>query len=129
MNGRFVLDTNVVIALFQSDSSVLHRLDAASAVYVPAVVLGEIYYGAYKSQRPASNLDRIAQFTASCAVLVCDDNTAQHYGRIKNRLREIGRPIPENDIWIAAIAAQHDCAVASRDEHFHGMDEILAEAW
>ena len=129
MNGNYLLDTNIVIGIFGNDSAVLSRLSAAIAVYVPAIVLGELYYGAYKSQRPLENCQRIADFSASCVILACDMVTAEHYGRIKNALRELGRPIPENDIWIAALASQHALTVASRDGHFADVATIATEAW
>ena len=63
--------------------------------------------GARKSARAAENLARPDKFVASSTILACETATAQQYGDIKNTLRAKGRPIPENDIWIAAIAMQH----------------------
>ena len=100
--GRFLLDTNIVIALFARETAVQQRLAEASEVFVPSIVLGELYYGARKSTRVTENLARIDEFVASSTVLPCDTATAQQYGDIKNTLRAKGRPIPENDIWIAA---------------------------
>jgi len=59
----------------------------------------------------------------------CDAVTAQQYGRIKNDLRAKGRPIPENDIWIAAVAVQHGLTVVSRDDHFTEVTDLLCEVW
>lgn len=111
MSGRFLLDSNIVIAIFAGDSTVLERVAAAEEVFLSAVALGELYYGARKSGRSEANIVRIDEFAAVAAVLGCDAVTAQQYGRIKNNLRVKGRPIPENDIWIAAIAAQHGLTV------------------
>jgi len=129
MNGRFLLDTNIVIALFAQDTSVQQHIAEAEAVFVASIVLGELYYGARKSARVAANLARIDEFATSSAVLVCDTATAQEYGPIKNILREKGRPIPENDIWIAAIAQQYQLTLVSRDEHFREVDGLLVERW
>ncbi len=129
MNGRFLLDTNIVIALFRNETPVLSQLEVASAVFVPAIVLGELYYGARKSAHVEVNLTRLDEFADASNVVVCDGITAQHYGMIKNRLRELGRPIPENDIWIAALAVQHAIALASRDEHFREIESVTLEAW
>jgi len=52
MNGRFLLDTNIVIALFAGDADVAASLVAAEEVFIPAVVIGELFYGARKSGRP-----------------------------------------------------------------------------
>ena len=104
MNGRFLLDTNiVVIALFAEDRSVQGHMGRAEEVFIPSIVLGELWFGARKSGRVKQNLERIDEFAAKDTVLACDRETARHYGMIKDALRGKGRPIPENDIWIAAI--------------------------
>src|SRR5688572_4514559 len=102
MSGRFLLDTNIVIALWANDEAVTRQLAAASEIFIPITVLGELYYGARKSAWSAKNTARIDEFAARSSVLLCDVTTAQQYGQIKNSLRAKGRPIPENDLWIAA---------------------------
>ena len=127
--GRFLLDTNIVIALFAGEAAVQQRLAEASEVFVPCIVLGELYYGARKSTRVTENLARIDEFVGSSMVLPCGAATAQQYGDIKNKLRAKGRPIPENDIWIAAIAIQYQLTLVARDGHFHEVDGLRVEAW
>lgn len=127
--GRHLLDTNIVIALFARDSAVEQRLAVANEIFVPSIVIGELYYGARKSSRLTENLGRINEFVAGSAVLPCDTVTAQHYGSIKSRLRAKGRPIPENDIWIAAVAIQHQLTLAARDTHFEEIDGLQVETW
>jgi tRNA(fMet)-specific endonuclease VapC len=55
--------------------------------------------------------------------------TAQYYGEIKNRLRAKGRPLPENDIWIAAVAKQYGLVIVSCDKHFNEIDSLVVEVW
>jgi len=129
MSGRFLLDSNIVIAIFAEEPAVLEHLAAAEGVFVPAVALGELYYGARKSVRAETNIVRIDEFAAAAAVLGCDTVTAQHYGRIKDDLRAKGRPIPENDIWVAAVAVQYALTVVSRDEHFAQVTDLPREVW
>ena len=129
MNGKFLLDTNIVIALFADDPAVRDQLADDLEVFIPSIVLGELFYGALKSTRVEANLARLDEFTRSSAVLGCDATTARYYGQIKNTLREKGRPIPENDIWIAAIAMQHGFTLATRDRHFDEVEGLLIEAW
>ncbi|HKT13643.1 MAG TPA: type II toxin-antitoxin system VapC family toxin [Terriglobia bacterium] len=128
MPGKVLLDTNVIIAFFAGEKPVPQHL-AKSEVFVSTTVLGELYYGAYKSAHAAANLSRIEQFAAAIRLLSCDAVTAQHYGRIKDGLRSRGRPIPENDIWIAAVAQQYSLPLASRDEHFKEVDGLVLENW
>jgi tRNA(fMet)-specific endonuclease VapC len=72
---------------------------------------------------------RIDEFAAANVVLECNSGTARRYGEIKNALREKGRPIPENDIWIAAIALQHDLTMATRDTHFSEITDLNVAIW
>ena len=129
MTGRFLLDTNVVIALFAQDTSVEQHIAEAEAVFVPSTVIGELYYGAHKSSRVEANQAQIDEFAANSIVLVCDTETSRHYGQLKNLLRAKGRPIPENDIWIAAVAMQYQLTLVSRDEHFREVNGLLLERW
>jgi len=129
MNGSLLLDTNVVIAILAQDPAVCQRLAEATEVFIPSIVLGELYYGARKSIRVESNVEIVDRFAAASRVLLCDSITAQHYGRFKNLLSEKGRPIPENDIWIAAIAEQHKLTLVSRDAHFNEVQGLPVEFW
>ena len=128
MAGDVLLDTNIVIAFFASDPPVLAHLQQSS-FFIPAIVLGELYAGARKSIRVADNLARIDALIPPYVVLSCDTMTAQFYSIIKQDLRVKGRPIPENDIWIAAIARQYNLKLISRDAHFSQVDSLLLEAW
>ena len=65
MTGRFLLDTNIVIALFANEAVVQANLANAAEVFIPSIVLGELYYGANKSLRVAENVAKIDEFAAS----------------------------------------------------------------
>jgi tRNA(fMet)-specific endonuclease VapC len=129
MSGDVLLDTNIVIALFARDAAVLAGLRQTPTVFVPSIVLGELYYGANNSKRASANVASIDQFSAASTILTADAATARHYGDIKNLLKIKGRPIPENDIWIAAIAAQHALTLVTRDAHFREVDGLAVNTW
>jgi len=129
MSGRFLLDTNIVIAIFAKDSGVVDHLAQATEVFVPSIVLGGLFYGAHKSSQAHANIARIEEFAGDTVVLTCDAATGREYGRIKNDLRIRSRPIPENDIWIAAIAMQHGLTVVSRDDHFDEVSNLAVATW
>lgn len=129
MNGSFLLDTNIVIALSVNDEVVLEHLDEDVVTYLPSIVLGELFFGAYRSARVKENLARTVEFAANNTVLACDADTARYYGRISSQLRRAGRPIPENDVWIAAIAFQYDLTLVSRDSHFDSVESLQVEIW
>lgn len=129
MNGRVLLDTNIVIALFAGEAAIVNRLRTVDEVLLPSIVLGELYYGARKSGRPADNIRRLDEFAASSAIVSCNGAVARRYGEIKDVLRQAGRPIPENDIWIAAIAVEHQVPLISRDAHFDLVQGLQVSAW
>ena len=129
MSGRFLLDTNVVIRLLEGDVSIQHRIAAGARVVVPPVVMGELYFGALNSTRIKDNLGRINRFLTQAVVLECNVDTAYEYGVIRSELRNKGRPIPENDVWIAASARQNQLPLVSRDAHFACVDGLSLERW
>ena len=129
MSGKVLLDTNIVIALFADDDSVKENLSKAEEIFIPNVVIGELFYGAHKSARAKDNLARIEDLASSSVILGCDTETARMYGEIKNNLRIKGHPIPENDIWIAAIAVQHNLTLVSRDAHFSEIENLKVVSW
>jgi tRNA(fMet)-specific endonuclease VapC len=61
--------------------------------------------------------------------LLCDTETARRYGEVKNKLKLKGRPLPENDVWIAALALQHDLTLVTRDAHFQEVESLKTAAW
>jgi tRNA(fMet)-specific endonuclease VapC len=129
MSGRCLLDSNIIIALFAGENSVLAAANEAAEVFIPSIVIGELYYGAQKSGKRQANLARIDNFVAANVILVCDEETARWYGEIKQQLRVKGQPIPENDIWIAALARQHGLTLVTRDKHFDEIESLDIEAW
>jgi len=129
MSGKVLLDTNIVIALFADETSVKENLSKIEEVFIPNVVIGELFYGAHKSARSKENIARIEDLASSSVILGCDTETARIYGEIKNALRIKGHPIPENDIWIAAIAVQHNLTLISRDAHFSEIEKLEVAVW
>jgi tRNA(fMet)-specific endonuclease VapC len=129
MNGRYLLDTNIVISLLEGDETLIDRVRQAKAVFVASISIGELYFGAHKSVRVDENLGQVEKYVSENTILGVDTETARMYGSIKGRLRKIGRPIPENDIWIAAIARQYQLTLVTRDEHFGQVEDLLTARW
>lgn len=129
MNGSFVLDTNIVIALFGNDANVVTEVKKAKNIYLPAIVVGELYYGAMNSSKPEQNSRRINELLKEVNVLNCDIETGKFYGIVKKELKDKGKPIPENDIWIIALSKQHKIKVVSRDAHFENVANLELEKW
>jgi tRNA(fMet)-specific endonuclease VapC len=128
-SGRYLLDTGIVADLFRGDAGIRDEIAGSDEVFVSSITLGELFYGAFKSQRTAEELKKIGEFAQAVRVLGSDAGTAEAYGRIKTALRAKGRPIPENDIWIAATATQHALTLATRDPHFEQVKGLTLASW
>lgn len=129
MDGKYLLDSNIVIAALSSDPGVLGRIEDADECFVSSTILGELVYGALNSSNAEANTERLNRFVAAAGVLECDDRTAHVYGEIKFSLRRMGKPIPDNDIWIAASAQQYRLTLVSRDSHFDNVNGLELTRW
>ncbi len=129
MNGNFLLDTNIVIALFDKDDAIINKIKVSDKIFIPSIVIGELYYGAFNSSKKIENIEKINQFKLDANVLNCDSITAFYYGKVKKELKVIGNPIPENDIWIASLAIQYNLQLVSRDKHFYKIENLITIQW
>ena len=127
--GSVLLDTNVVVAHLRTDPDLTARLSATPALYLPWVVLGELHYGALRAQRREVQLALIRDFLQTTTLLMPDQTTSETYGRVKAELAETGRLIPDNGIWIAAMARQFDLPLVTRDSHFAAVPRLTTLAW
>ncbi len=128
MSGDRLLDTNIVIALFSGDLKVREEIVKFN-IYVPSIVIGELRYGAEKSTKNISNQAQIDSLVNEVQILPVTAETARHYGIIKSVLKKKGQPIPENDVWIAAMSHEQDMMLVTRDKHFSHIDDIQIDIW
>ena len=113
-----ILDTNGLSAMADGNTSLEPLLQQAAEIAVPVIVLGEYRYGIRQSRHRARYERWLAEVLASCRVLVVDEGTAGHYAEVRDELKRSRRPIPGNDLWIAALTRQHALPLLSRDRHF-----------
>lgn len=124
IGNSLLLDTSVIIDLWRSDDKVIDFLEKQQTLFIPVAVLGELYVGAYRSSNEAKHLSDIKDLLAQSIVLNADAQTAEFYASVKASLLKKGKPIPENDIWIAATALQHQLPLYTNDRHFNEVDNI-----
>ena len=125
----YLIDTNIAIALFAGDEIVKEKVRNAEFIAVAPTIIGELWYGAQKSQQVIQNLRKIDILANDSKFFRYDLETAQFYGIIKERLERKGTLIPDNDIWIAAIALQHNLILVTRDTHFDEIESLQTERW
>ena len=128
-NGNYLLDTNIIIRMFTGDPAIQEKMLNRDNLFLASPAVGELYYGAQKSTKISENLRKIDIFVQQSIIFSCDLETAQWFGIIKDRLRRDGRSIPNNDIWIAAIAMQNDLILVTRDSHFDEVESLQTERW
>ncbi|MDS3859957.1 type II toxin-antitoxin system VapC family toxin [Thermosynechococcaceae cyanobacterium BACA0444] len=129
MSGEIALDTSVAIRYLNGDSSLIEKLSNLSEVFLPTVVVGELLYGALNSFRSAQNYPKFLDFINSCTVKPLIQNDALVYAEIKLYLKNKGRPIPTNDIWIAAQCFSQNWVLISDDSDFTYIDNLCLERW
>ena len=117
MNGNLV-DTNVIIKMLNGDPGAVQIFDSLEHVHISVITAGELFYGANKSSQKNENLELFKEFLQEYPLLGIDENTSQIYGELKAGLVKTGLNIPENDLWIAATAFQHNLTIISFDSHF-----------
>ena len=129
MAGSVLVDTNVVVAYFRGDKVLQPHFAGLTPMYLPWVVLGELHFGAQRAQRRQEQLAYIRDLLTFAVVLFPDLDTTVVYGEVKAELAQLGKPIPDNDLWIAATARQHDLPLATRDAHFAQVPWLKTLAW
>jgi tRNA(fMet)-specific endonuclease VapC len=126
---RIVLDTNRLIDLFQGDASLADFLGTCDEIWIPFVVLAEMKAGFYGGTRQTRNEALLANLLAreTVGILYADRETTEQYARLFVLLKRAGTPIPDNDLWIAAVALQHDLGLVTRDRHFQKLPHLRRE--
>ncbi len=124
-----ILDTNALSALADGDAALEPVLRRAEEIAVPTIVLGEYRYGIMGSRDRAKYRQWLAETIPHFRILAVDAETAAAYSDVRHELKRAGRPIPANDIWIAALARQHRLPVVSRDAHFDFVPGLKRVSW
>ncbi|MBI1787859.1 MAG: PIN domain-containing protein [Acidobacteria bacterium] len=123
------MDTSVVVPHLRGDRALAARIAQVASIRMPWVVLGELRFGARRAVRPEEALAHVRTFLRTVALLLPDEGTAEHYGDLKAELARLGKPIPDNDLWIAAMARQYDLPLATRGAHFAQVPRLQTLAW
>lgn len=124
---KILLDTNAYSKLKQGDPAVASIVRQAESIIFSVVVVGELLYGFRRGSRYARNLAELEEFLASpyVGLLPVGAVTADRFGRIAAALRAKGRPIPTNDVWIAAHAMESGADLISYERHFESIGGLI----
>lgn len=125
--SKLLLDTNAYTRLFRGDTTVLEALGRADTVFLSVFVLGELYAGFKGGKKETENRHQLDDFLRrpTVRILIATRETSDIFGTLKDRLKKSGTPIPINDVWIAAHAAESGSHLLTYDTHFENVPGIL----
>ena len=124
-----ILDTNALSAVAEGDSAIEPLLRQATDVAIPVIVLGEYRFGIAECQNRTRYERWLGEYLRHFRILHVTERTTCHYADIRGELKWIGKPIPSNDLWIAALSYQHTLPILSRDRHFDAVSGISRLSW
>ena len=104
-------------------------LGAVTDIAIPVIALGEFSYGIRQSRHRSRYEHWLAELLSSSTILSVNEDTAGEYAVVREELKRNGRPIPSNDVWIAALARQHSLPLLSRDVHFDLVPKLKRLSW
>ncbi len=124
-----ILDTNALSAMAEGDLQISKVLIEPSQQYLTVPVLAEYRYGLLNSRLRLQLETWLNKLESSRSALMLDLVTAHFYAKIRDQLQKKGRMIPINDLWIGALAMQHQLPILSEDRHFDYIDGIKRISW
>jgi predicted nucleic acid-binding protein len=124
-----ILDTNALSAYLDSTPAAIEIVSGARELAIPVIVAGEFAFGIAKSRHREAYERSLQRMLERCTILDIQIETSRHYAAIRLELKEAGKPIPANDLWIAALSRQHALPVMSRDSNFDFVGGLRRRTW
>jgi len=125
--NRILIDTNIYSGALRGEAEIVAALRQVSHIGISSISIGELLSGFKAGKKEKENRQELGQFLDSLRVTLytVDEGTAEYYSSILNQLKNGGKPIPTNDIWIAAVAFQHGLPLYTRDNHFSNVEGLI----
>jgi len=124
-----ILDTNALSAYLDRTKEAVDVVSEAPDLAIPVIVAGEFAFGIGQSRHREAYERSLQRMLERCTVLEIGIETARHYAAIRLELKAAGKPIPANDVWIAALSRQYAMPVMSRDSHFDFVGGLRRRTW
>lgn len=124
-----ILDTNALSAFADGQASLRRAIEPEIDLALPVIVVGEYLYGIRQSRHRARYQDWLNAHLGTFVILEIERETASRYAELRSELKSTGRPIPSNDVWIAALARQHGSRLLTRDRHFEAVRGLRLIPW
>ena len=125
--NNILIDTNIYTSALKGEHETITTLQRTSEIGVCSITIGELLSGFKAGNKEKKNREELAEFldTPRVHIYGVDEFTAEFYSEVLNNLRKKGKPIPSNDIWIAAIAFQHGLPLFTKDKHFENVPGLV----
>ena len=124
-----ILDTNCLSAVIEGESALQPLLSQALRVSIPVITLGEYRYGISLSRDRLRYEQWLSEYLPGFEILDINELTTLAYSAVRVDLKKAGRPIPSNDMWIAALCRQYSLPLLSRDKHFDAVPGLTRISW
>jgi tRNA(fMet)-specific endonuclease VapC len=124
---RILIDTNIYSYALRGIPDVINSIQKANEICISSISIGELLFGFKNGSREQEMREELEVFLDAPRVQIryIDETTAEFYADILTLLRKKGKPIPTNDIWIAAVAFQHGLKLFSKDRHFDNIPGLI----
>lgn len=124
--SRLCLDTSAYSQFLRGHQDAVAWIDKAEWIGMPVITLGELRTGFALGSKRVANEERLSKFLAHplVKVLAADDASSRLYAEIVAELQRTGRPLPTNDLWIAASALREGATVLTFDAHFREIRQV-----
>jgi tRNA(fMet)-specific endonuclease VapC len=122
---KIALDTNIVIDVLNNKQNTVAFLNGYQTIYLPITVCGELLFGAKNSAKSRENEQKCHGFISNCNLLNINELIAEEYADTRKKLKDKGKPIPENDIWIAATCIVNNIPLATLDSDFKHITNLI----
>jgi predicted nucleic acid-binding protein len=127
--SQLLLDTKTVSDFAESEQAMMKLLAGVERLALPVIVVGEYRLGIAHARNARDYHRWLERLITASSVLDITDETTHHYASIRIQLRQIEKPIPVHDVWIAALGRQLDLPILSRDQHFDVVPGIQRLNW
>jgi tRNA(fMet)-specific endonuclease VapC len=124
-----ILDTAAIFDFLKEEPGIQRHLARSTSFNIPVIVLGEYRFGLRLSKYRQILEEKLEELLKDVQVLPIEEQTTVVYADIRSELKAAGTPIPENDLWIAALVRQYDLPLLSKDRHFDNVQGISRLSW
>jgi len=117
---KYLLDTNQVVYYLRQETRVIDDLQSrrGEGLAVSIISVAELYEGIFRATNPNEAERALNDFLSEVTVLSIDEEAARIFGQERARLLQVGRPMSDLDLLIAATALRHDLTLLTRDRDF-----------